>query len=212
MSRITSAIRKKIHWIRRNTYYGLLGWIDPVMWCDVKGCCTVYPERKKTKFEDRGCQHINDDPYWTTLYRFKVIKHPNYPFVKKHILMIKCSNCDLQTWRYEGTELKNYDDENKIKDYHKILKDAILLFGKDAQIDMAIEEAAELIDVIQKMKRKRRDSMHLLSEIVDNQIMLDQLRIMHSLDDSDFERIKNEKLKRLQSRIERRKINENTMG
>lgn len=66
----------------------------------------------------------------------------------------------------------------------EILAKAIETYGIDAQIDMAIEEMAELTKALCKFKRYA-DSEKVTSikeEIADVQIMLDQLKIMFSAD------------------------------
>ena len=62
---------------------------------------------------------------------------------------------------------------------HEILKDAIKVFGVPAQSDMCVEECAELIQALNKYRRKPSDDTreNVLEEIADVQIMIDQMKI-----------------------------------
>lgn len=91
-----------------------------------------------------------------------------------------------------------------------ILKRAIETFGKDAQIEMAVEEMAELIFAIQKLKRAGSWSdantfAQLTEEMADVKIMLQQLEMIfgnqHMVDqfvDMKIERL-NERINKAQS-------------
>lgn len=104
-----------------------------------------------------------------------------------------------------------------------ICKDAIITFGTQKQLDQAIEEFAELIQVINKCKRngligplciihpidspKGLETFHALAgEIADCEIMLEQIKML--LPPVGLEAIqitKERKLDRLQGRIEKYK-------
>jgi NTP pyrophosphatase (non-canonical NTP hydrolase) len=84
----------------------------------------------------------------------------------------------------------------------KVLKGAIKKYGNARQMDMVVEESAELIKAINKFKRSpgavtMRD---LCGELADVEIMCQQLRLMLNKDGL-INQIKNEKLVRLQSRL-----------
>ena len=92
-------------------------------------------------------------------------------------------------------------------------REAIKLWGKDAQINMIIEEASELcsaagtlIQRIMKLNRcsnQQQINMALLlleAEIADLEIMLEQSHYI--FDGDNIRRIKHEKLQRLQKRLE----------
>jgi len=90
--------------------------------------------------------------------------------------------------------------KNISNDQEQIILNAIKVFGKEKQMDMAVEEAAELIQAVNKYKRKPDiDTVKSLAgEIADNQIMLKQLIEMHNLEfevnrfiDIKIERLKN---------------------
>ena len=62
----------------------------------------------------------------------------------------------------------------------EILQSAIDTYGPEHQVDMAIEEMAELIKALLKMRRPDKASWaDVLEEIADVQIMLDQLRLIY---------------------------------
>jgi len=61
-------------------------------------------------------------------------------------------------------------------DSRKLYKTAVNTFGHGAQIEMAIEECAELIQALQKFKRRKPHNV--AEEIADVEIMCKQLRII----------------------------------
>ena len=60
----------------------------------------------------------------------------------------------------------------------EILTSAIEEFGIDPQVDMAIEECAEVIQAIQHHKRGRESGDRVVEEIADAIIILNQLALM----------------------------------
>lgn len=84
-----------------------------------------------------------------------------------------------------------------------IYQKAIDKFGKGAQLDMVVEECAELIHAIQKIKRNIywRDNIikNVVEELVDVEIMLEQLKYM--LPKNLYEEARIFKLKRLEDLI-----------
>lgn len=85
-----------------------------------------------------------------------------------------------------------------------IYKLAIDTFGEQSQIDQAIEEMAELIQALQKLRRyKASDKLifSVIDEIADVANMIEQLsRIFGS---ARIEQVREKKLKRLRGRIKR---------
>lgn len=78
----------------------------------------------------------------------------------------------------------------------EILQKAINTFGEHAQIDMAIEEMAELTQALSKCKRGKEHNVE--EEIADVEIMIAQLRLMTDKFDNDkIDHIKAMKLNRL---------------
>lgn len=86
------------------------------------------------------------------------------------------------------------DDETK-----KLYIEAINKWGKDSQIEMALEEMGELITAINQYKRNRIELKDVCTEIADVQIMMEQLAII--FDENIVKLEKNNKLLRLQKRV-----------
>lgn len=84
---------------------------------------------------------------------------------------------------------------------------AITRYGANQQIDVAIEEMAELTQALIKTKRYAEDEDYILfrenviEEIADVEIMLAQLRIIFDIDESAIEYDKREKIERLAKRL-----------
>ena len=83
-----------------------------------------------------------------------------------------------------------------------IYERAIETYGKDMQLNVAIEEFSELTKEICKYKRGEGNIEHIIEEMADCQIMLSQLRIIFGIRLDDISRIKWEKLERLAKRLE----------
>lgn len=74
-----------------------------------------------------------------------------------------------------------------------------MLWGYDAQVDMAIEEMGELLVAINHHKRGRVDVSAVQEEIADVKIAVDQLAMIYGEEGvSEFEK---KKLERLKGRI-----------
>lgn len=79
------------------------------------------------------------------------------------------------------------------------LGNALMLWGYDAQVDMAIEEMGELLVAINHHKRGRVDVSAVQEEIADVKIAVDQLAMIYGEEGvSEFEK---KKLERLKGRI-----------
>lgn len=91
-----------------------------------------------------------------------------------------------------------------MNDKESIYRAAISVWGKDAQENQAIEEMAELIQAINKMRRQPSPEHldDLKEELADVQIMLDQLRLIHRVSDGELQFYEAQKLQRLQKRLE----------
>jgi len=88
-----------------------------------------------------------------------------------------------------------------------IFEETIKRYGVVMQLDVLIEECAELIKVVQKWKRKqaRTPNAHvtkieIISEAVDVEIMLEQLKHIFP-DPLLWVTIKNQKLERMKERM-----------
>jgi len=81
-----------------------------------------------------------------------------------------------------------------------LMQEALRKWGIQSQLDMVIEECAELIDAIQKWRRHRVNNWQVLEEAVDVELCLGQLKII--LDAPEvFEQKRKEKLERLRIRL-----------
>jgi len=78
----------------------------------------------------------------------------------------------------------------------EICKKAINTFGEYTQLDMVIEEMAELTQAISKLKRNKVHNVE--EEVADVEIMLQQVKLMSLFDVKKIDEIKEQKLKRLE--------------
>jgi len=87
----------------------------------------------------------------------------------------------------------------------QVCKEAIEVYGKDAQVTKAIEECAELIQVLAKYKDvydlTKEERTKLIDEVVDVEIMLTQVKLMFEIGGEWLEQHKASKLERLQLRL-----------
>jgi len=91
---------------------------------------------------------------------------------------------------------------NKRKLYQK----AIEKWGTELQLDMMIEECAELTQAIIHFKRNRKAVAEIISEIADVKIMIEQMEEI--FDKASIEGIVQIKLERLNKMIEKEENNE----
>ena len=82
-----------------------------------------------------------------------------------------------------------------------IFEKAIETYGSDLQKQVAIEEMAELTKEICKDFRGKGNREHILEEIVDVSIMLEQLQIMYDISTSEMLSAVESKVKRLEERL-----------
>jgi NTP pyrophosphatase (non-canonical NTP hydrolase) len=92
----------------------------------------------------------------------------------------------------------------KIKEIGKIKKKAVHLWGEQAQIEMAIEEMAELIFALQKLKRKRGKPHHervkdVQEEVADVILMMHQMRYIFG--EKSVDKFIDTKMVRLKERL-----------
>ena len=96
--------------------------------------------------------------------------------------------------------------------FQETCQKAVSLWGIQAQLDMAVEEASELIKAICKLKRSGA-SLEAVSavaeEIADVEIMIEQLKIMFYCHDDvdDWEKYKLERLSRRIEEAEKKHAN-----
>jgi hypothetical protein len=95
-----------------------------------------------------------------------------------------------------------HDNEVKVeKTTMTTLEKAIEVYGKDMQLNVAIEEFSELIKEICKYKRGEDNRENIIEEMADCQIMLSQLGVIFGIWFEDLEYKKVEKLERLEKRL-----------
>ena len=82
-------------------------------------------------------------------------------------------------------------------------KQAIALYGEKAQKLMAIEEMSELTKEICKDFRGLLDREHLIEEMADVLIMLDQMLILYKISGEEVDLMRIKKVERLKERLEK---------
>jgi NTP pyrophosphatase (non-canonical NTP hydrolase) len=91
----------------------------------------------------------------------------------------------------------------------ELYKEALEVFGKTNQILMLFEEIGELQQAINKRLRGiDTDLTNLKEEIADVEIMLEQMRIIFGIDELSYSFTKANKLIRLESYVEQKKLEE----
>ena len=89
--------------------------------------------------------------------------------------------------------------------FNEICKTAITKWGVEAQLDQAVEEAAELIQAVNKFKRYN-SPWPLIEEMVDVEIMIGQLKAIvrdatGRSNNRTYNRIREEKLKKVEEKL-----------
>ncbi len=84
-----------------------------------------------------------------------------------------------------------------------IYKQAIKTYGEHAQKLMAIEEMSELTKEICKDFRGKLDREHLIEEMADVLIMLDQMLILYKISGEEVGLMRIKKVERLKERLEK---------
>ena len=80
---------------------------------------------------------------------------------------------------------------------------AIELYGEKAQKLMAIEEMSELTKEICKDFRGKLDREHLIEEMTDVLITMDQMMIMYEISVNEIKQMREGKLERLKERMDK---------
>jgi NTP pyrophosphatase (non-canonical NTP hydrolase) len=84
------------------------------------------------------------------------------------------------------------------------LERAIETYGKDMQLNVAVEELSELIKEICKNKRGSNNRVAITEEIADVYIMLAQLEIIFDIKHNVIADVMNNKIARLEKRLAER--------
>ena len=82
----------------------------------------------------------------------------------------------------------------------EIYAHALAVYGRDAQMVVAIEELSEVQKELCKVYRGKGDMEHLAEEIADATIMLEQMRYIFCMNDLVCEKM-DEKVQRLDERL-----------
>ena len=82
-------------------------------------------------------------------------------------------------------------------------KQAIKTYGEHAQKLMAIEEMSELTKEICKDFRGKLNREHLIEELADVTITIDQLMIMYEISGNELQQMCEKKVERLKERLEK---------
>lgn len=83
----------------------------------------------------------------------------------------------------------------------KLYERVINRFSNNIQTYVATEEMGELIQALSKELRGQGNRNNIIEEIADVTIMLEQLRVIFDITETEFEDIKWQKLIRLQERV-----------
>lgn len=103
---------------------------------------------------------------------------------------------DIEECIYWLNQEKYYGDINE----KEICKQALDVYGKEAQICMVFEEMAELQKELCKSLRGKENRVEIAEEIADVEIMLEQMKILFNIDE-EVEEMKECKIKRLAERL-----------
>lgn len=88
-----------------------------------------------------------------------------------------------------------------MKNDRAILKQAIETYGAEAQLNVAIEEFAELTKEICKHKRYMDNTKAIIEEMADCYIMLEQMKMIFGLGSTVISDAMDKKIKRIESRL-----------
>ena len=83
-----------------------------------------------------------------------------------------------------------------------MLKKAICKYGKQAQLDVAVEEMAELTKEIIKSKRGASNYHQIVEELADVYIMMTQMKLIYGIYDEELINAMDLKIARLEKRLQ----------
>jgi NTP pyrophosphatase (non-canonical NTP hydrolase) len=103
--------------------------------------------------------------------------------------------------KLEANVLQELADRNGMAGgLQQLCEEAVMAWGIDAQIDMAIEECGELIVALNHYRRGRISSEQVLSEVADVSILVEQMASLFGR--ADFKVIRTAKVNKLATRLE----------
>lgn len=83
-----------------------------------------------------------------------------------------------------------------------IMLDAINCYGNNPQVDMSIEEMSELTKELLKNRRGKENRSLIADEMADVYIMLEQLKFIFGIDETELKVNAEFKLRRLRERMD----------
>lgn len=83
----------------------------------------------------------------------------------------------------------------------EIIEESINHYGVENQSTVCMEECAELIQAISKMKRRKPNTLNLVEEIADTLICIEMLKQMYGIPDWKIDVLIKEKQKREKERM-----------
>lgn len=89
----------------------------------------------------------------------------------------------------------------KMNKYEKLYCKAMVKFGAANQLVIAVEELSELQKEVTKFIRKNGNKANLTEEIADVEIMLEQIKMICSVNQKEVEEYKDMKIKRLEETL-----------
>lgn len=93
-------------------------------------------------------------------------------------------------------------EEQLLEVNREITKESIMRYGELEQQIVAMEELSELVQAISKWMRKKESN--IVEEIADVTIMMDNLKVIHGIDDRVIQSVIDDKQQRLKRRMEGR--------
>lgn len=97
---------------------------------------------------------------------------------------------------------QNTKSERRVNDSEKILTKAIGKYGSSLQLDVAIEEMAELTKELVKNKRGDENRENIMEEVADVFIMLMQIRLIFGIGDKELDDVIDKKINRLERNLQ----------
>lgn len=82
-----------------------------------------------------------------------------------------------------------------------VMIDALKYYGNDPQVDVAIEEMSELIKELLKKRRGKKNRSMIADEMADVYIMLEQLKFIFGINETELKVNAEFKIQRLKNRI-----------
>lgn len=105
--------------------------------------------------------------------------------------------------KFENICNSSFNESNsQYKDPIPVLKKAICKYGKQAQLDVAVEEMAELTKEIIKSKRGASNYHQIVEELADVYIMMTQIKLIYGIYDEELINAMDLKIARLEKRLQ----------